>query len=123
MAAYFLRRQLRSSSNAGERLAAIAMLQVKPEPDALAWLSERFPPHEKPFVAYHAAVALRAAVQGLPFEQLGPLRGALTRVHELIAQAEPDPDRDRILGLAERELDERLMPRVATAAAGGEPQP
>lgn len=129
VAGYFIRHQLRSSTTAGERLAAIAMLQVKPDPDALAWLSERFPPHEKPFVAYHAAVALRAAVQGLPAEHLGPLRGTLTHVHELIAQAEPDPNRDRILGLAERELDERLTPRMPTAtasaaaAAGGEPQP
>jgi hypothetical protein len=125
VAGYFLRHQLRSSSNAGERLAAIAMLQVKPDPDAIAWLAERFPPHERPFVAYHAAVALRAAVQGLSTEHLGALRAALTRVHELIAQAEPDADRDRILGLAERELGERLTPRApfATAAAGGEPQP
>ncbi|HEX2570692.1 MAG TPA: hypothetical protein VH877_14140 [Polyangia bacterium] len=125
VAGYFLLRQLRSSSNAGERLAAIAMLQVRPDPDALAWLSERFPPHERPFVAYHAAVALRAAVQGLPLEHLGGVRGALSRVQELIAQAEPDPDRDRVLGLAVHELGERLNPRMPSviAAAGGEPQP
>ena len=123
VAGYFLLRQLRGSSNAGERLAAIAMLQVKSDPDALAWLSERFPPHERPFVAYHAAVALRAAVQGLPVEHLGTLAGALTRVRELIATAEPDPDRDRVLGLVERELDERRVPKMASAAAGGEPQP
>jgi hypothetical protein len=121
VAGHFLLPQLRASGFSGERLAAIAMLQVKPDPDAIDWLSERFPPQEKPFVAYHAAVALRAAVQGLPAGHLDRLKMVLTRVRELLARTEPEPERDRILGLADRELGERLASKgsATTAPDGG----
>jgi hypothetical protein len=48
------------SSSPGERLVAIAMLQVKPNADYIPWLLERIT-LEKPFIAYQAIEALRRA--------------------------------------------------------------
>ena len=50
-----------SSKAAGERLVAIAFLQIKPNKDYFTWLSDRFSV-EVPFLQYHAAIALRNAV-------------------------------------------------------------
>lgn len=50
-----------SSQAAGERLVAIAFLQIKPNKDYFNWLSDRFSV-EVPFLQYHAAIALRNAV-------------------------------------------------------------
>lgn len=51
--------QLMSSRAEGERLAAIAFLQMQPEPKHIGWLSSCFE-GEKPFLKYHAAQALRS---------------------------------------------------------------
>ncbi|HEY0263167.1 MAG TPA: hypothetical protein VGC07_01470 [Granulicella sp.] len=50
--------KLTISSNPGERLAAIAVLQTEPDASYLRWLSERFQT-ERPFIFFHAALALR----------------------------------------------------------------
>jgi hypothetical protein len=50
-----------SSNAAGERLVAIAFLQIKPNKEYFDWLSSRFS-IETPFLQYHAAIALRNAV-------------------------------------------------------------
>ena len=63
--AYGLLKELMQSSSPGERLAAITFLQVRPQLDALDWLVERVAT-EKPFVSYHAALALHYAAQTLP---------------------------------------------------------
>lgn len=59
-AAYPLRHELAASPSPGKRLQAIATLQVMPDYDMLDWLAERVAP-EKPFVSYHALVALDVA--------------------------------------------------------------
>ncbi len=51
-----------SSSSPGERLAAIAILQVKPDPKYYEWLAQRLK-GESDFVGYYAAVALSSAVR------------------------------------------------------------
>jgi hypothetical protein len=61
-AAFYLRQDLMSSAIAGERLQAIAALQVSPDFEALNWLADRVGA-EKPFVGYHALVALRMAAE------------------------------------------------------------
>ena len=53
-----------SGSSAGERLVAVAMLQVKPDPGYLEWLTERILT-ERPFIVYHALEALRRAADTL----------------------------------------------------------
>jgi hypothetical protein len=47
-----------ASASPGERLAAIAILQVQPDASYLQWLAKRMS-EEKPFVFFHAALALR----------------------------------------------------------------
>src|SRR6185312_8256704 len=61
-AAYPLRYELSVSPSPGRRLQAIASLQIMPDfDDLLDWLVDRIDT-ERPFVAYHALVALNAAV-------------------------------------------------------------
>jgi hypothetical protein len=57
--------ELTSSKTPGLRLAAVCFLEVRPEPAYLTWLADRFNPDEKPFLQYHAAVALRIAAERL----------------------------------------------------------
>lgn len=59
-AAIRLRYELTSSSSPGKRLQAIASLQVAPDYDLVDWLAGRVSV-ERPFVAYHALVALKVA--------------------------------------------------------------
>ena len=62
------------SSSAGERLMAIAVLNMFPDTNHLDWLAERMDPEqEQPFVSYHAAVALLDAVTNLPAENCATL--------------------------------------------------
>jgi len=48
----------KSSGSPGSRLAAIAMMQMRPHTADLQWLGDRFS-SEQPFVFYHAAIALQ----------------------------------------------------------------
>jgi hypothetical protein len=50
----------KGSGSPGSRLAAIAMMQMVPRVADLDWLRDRFTA-EKPFVFYHAALALQNA--------------------------------------------------------------
>lgn len=61
-AAFRLRYELSQSPSPGRRLQAIACLQVVPDLDMLDWLAERVRV-EKPFVGYHAVVALNVAAE------------------------------------------------------------
>ena len=58
--------ELTRSGSAGERLAAIAFLQMEADPRYVQWLGDRFVEgEESPFVKYHAARALQRAVEDL----------------------------------------------------------
>ncbi|MFN0122678.1 MAG: SAV_2336 N-terminal domain-related protein, partial [Blastocatellia bacterium] len=52
--------ELAASRSPGQRLAAVAILNVMPDPEHIKWLGERMEA-EKPFIGYHAARALLAA--------------------------------------------------------------
>lgn len=52
--------ELKVSHSAGERLAAVTIMQVVPEKIDFSWLLERFSV-EQPFIFFHAAVALHHA--------------------------------------------------------------
>ena len=67
LAGYSLLPDLTVSDSPGERLAAVMMLQSTANPAYIQWLSERLG-EEKPFVGYHASVALLTAVRGLRVE-------------------------------------------------------
>lgn len=86
------RYELRASASPGQRLMAIASYQVAPDYEALGWLVARIR-EEKPFVGYHAAVALLVAAQdGGAGKHLKELQEAekLTATLDL----RPDTDRD-----------------------------
>jgi cellulose biosynthesis protein BcsQ len=52
-----------NQDSAGERLIAIAGLQVKPRLDQMNWLTEHVGDIEKPFIGYQAAIALYIAMR------------------------------------------------------------
>jgi hypothetical protein len=90
-------------AQAGERLAAVALLQAVPNPDYIEWLADRLGV-ERPFLGYHAAVALLTAVRTLGGER-GRLREAIVRARESIKYVREDADRKIILNDALRKLD------------------
>ena len=92
-AIYPLRHELSTASSPGKRLLAIAALQVKPDYDMLDWLSERLLA-EKPFVAYHALLALsEAANSPSATEYSTSLRSALKKAQSAEPFFSADTDR------------------------------
>ena len=103
LAAYQLLPEYTQSDSAGKRLAAIAFLQIRPDPKYYGWLELLFET-EAPFLQYHAAVALRnAAKQATSPEQKEAVRQSCEEaVRHLTdwSQAHDDPtesDRMRVL--------------------------
>ena len=88
-AVYPLRHEFMASPSPGERLVAIAAMQVTPDYDSLGWLVDRLV-SEKPFVGYHAAVALNVAAKQ---EQAASHKEALVAAGEAAKKA--------IVGLSE----------------------
>jgi hypothetical protein len=96
------------SSSAGERLMAIAVLNMFPDANHLDWLAERMDPEqEKPFVSYHAAVALLDAAMNLPTENCAELRAALGKAKVLALRLKGDSDRVTVLRRAEQEFERK----------------
>ncbi len=95
--------QLTKSSSPGQRLAAIAILQVRSDPAYLEWLGDRLG-QERPFVGYHAAVALLTAVRTLDKSYRPRLAEAIRRAKEEVAPEGPGTDRMTTLVQAEKEL-------------------
>ena len=96
----------------GHRLAAVCALQVRPSRDYLDWLGDRIS-LEKPFVGYHAAIALLAAARALQDEDLTEVERSIRNAEEGAADLRSDTDRMSTLALAERELARRRQPDAA----------
>lgn len=94
--------EFEKSELAASHLAAIAILQMFPNAEHLAWLVERLDnPHgEKPFVKYQAAVALLEAVQSLPPAECKRIKMALERATKLAPTLPEDSDRLDVLKVA-----------------------
>jgi hypothetical protein len=104
--AYPLLRPLSESKEPGERLAAIAILQSIPKSEYFDWLAARLDRStEKPFVGYHAAVALLTATRTVRKADRKALESAIARAKALLGPSMADGDRYRVLGDAERELN------------------
>jgi hypothetical protein len=58
---------LTQDGRAGERLAAICILQVKPDAAHWYWLVERVRKEDQAFLLYHASLAVLALVKANPF--------------------------------------------------------
>ncbi len=107
LAADFLLDELMNAAGSpGRRLAAICILQLKPEMRTVPWLAERMRV-EQPFVFFHASVALLNAVRRFGAAERKPLDTAL---HAALAQVQgfgehADANTIRALTLALSELD------------------
>jgi hypothetical protein len=97
--------ELQKSNDPGRRLAAIAILQMFPDARHLSWLAERLdnPGVERPFVGYHAAVALLEAVRALPATECALVKSSLGRAMSLAKKLPTDSDRIQVLEVAQRE--------------------
>jgi len=104
-AAYPLLDQLANSSSAGERLAAVAILEVRSNPAYLDWLAERFS-IERPFIAYHAGVALSVAARTLDRTYREQIRKAIHAAKGALGQGQDTTDRARILESVDKALSE-----------------
>jgi hypothetical protein len=107
--AYLLRHELSLSPSPGHRLQAIVSLQIIPDyGDLLDWLADRIGT-ERPFVGYHALVALNSAAgnESAP-EHLVALERTLDRVRNTSSKIDRDTDRRRMVDRFERQI-ERLQ--------------
>jgi hypothetical protein len=98
--------ELIGSESPGKRLGAVTALQVIPDVRRLPWLAQRIAA-EKPFIGYHAAVALVTAARELPQHQLPDVASAVDAAESAAARLPPDADRAITLRNARRELDRR----------------
>lgn len=86
-----------ASRSAGERLAAVAMLQTRFDTAYTGWLAERLV-EERPFLAFNAASALFSASKNLAGSSLRELFEQVRRAQvELVAKDLPEPDRDVLI--------------------------
>jgi len=109
LAAHTLVPELAASTSPGHRLAAAIMLQAVPKPEFLTWLAQRLG-IEKPFIGYHAALALLSSVRVLRPTHTEKLRAVLALAKEpfknTYRRGDGDTtDRYRLLEEAEHELD------------------
>jgi transcription initiation factor IIF auxiliary subunit len=92
------------SSSAGERLAAVSILEAIPNQNYLTWLADRIAT-EKPFIGYHAAVALLNAVRSLRSSHRGKVEKAIMRAQAHLNKRDwKDPNQVTVLRRAQQEL-------------------
>ena len=108
LSSYPLLKDLARSESPGQRLAAVSILQAIPNHEYLLWLAERLR-IEKPFLGYHAAVALLSAVRSLYASHSKELGEAIKIAKQnlkdnLGTHALSHTDRFALLEEAEREL-------------------
>jgi hypothetical protein len=114
-AAYPLLDRLTKSTSTGERLAAVAILEVRSNPAYLGWLAERFS-IERPFIAYHAGVALSVAARTLDRTYSEQIRTAIHAARNALGPGSDNTDRARVLENAEKALTEdRVLPERTSA--------
>jgi hypothetical protein len=105
------------SESPGIRLAAVVILQDFPDSHYLDWLAKRFR-IERPFIGYHAALALLSAVRELDMGFYDEIATAIaTAKNSLGAKGFKDTDRIRTLELAERELQRRMDQAIPNAGS------
>jgi hypothetical protein len=118
LSAYPFLPQLIGSGSAGERLAAVSTLVAIPDERHLRWLAERLAT-EKPFIGYHAALALLAAARQLDDDQLPQVESALDLAQTTSRRLREDTDRQTTL----RHASDELARRRATARDVGRSLP
>jgi len=103
-AAYPLRYDLFQSPSPGRRLQAIACLQIVPDYELLDWLADRIQA-EKPFIAYHALIALNTAARSEDARaHLDQLQAVLRKAQQNCEGLPVGPDRMQVLGDFEKNM-------------------
>jgi hypothetical protein len=108
-ASYPLLDELAGSPSPGERLAAVAILQVFAAERSIPFLV-KLVGSEKPFVGYHATNALRFAVGAMESNMYPQLLNAIQEAQAALRSASVgfDTDRQTVLRAAEQELREAI---------------
>jgi hypothetical protein len=96
-------KDLSISTSPGERLAAIAFLQIKPDTSYIDWLADRIY-KEVPFVQFQAALALKNAVRSLPDEHRGALKSAVEKAKNALTSSK-NPDFETLQQIIEIEKE------------------
>jgi hypothetical protein len=99
--------QFADSASPGNRLAAVVMLQMQPDPTYFQWLLDRIT-LEKPFIVYQAIQALVRAVDTRDQRYHTVLRQLLTdwlRTDKARDMIGADTDRSRLLKTVIAQLD------------------
>lgn len=115
VSSYPLLGELSNSHAPGERLAAVAILQIFADEQSLEFLV-RLIASEKPFVGYQAAVALKAAVETIDPRAYPQLLDSILDAQSADEKARLGFDTDRLRTLREAERDLRAtMNALATS--------
>jgi hypothetical protein len=101
----FLNEWMGAANSPGQRLAAICILQLKPQMSAVPWLVERMRV-EQPFVFFHAAIALLNTVRRFGSGEHSTLAAALQSATAQVQGYGDQADANtlRVLTLAQSEL-------------------
>ena len=103
-AAYPLRYDLIRSPSTGRRLQAIASLQIAADYELLDWLADRIRA-EKPFIAYHALIALNTAARSENARtHLNELQAALAKAQQNCKGLPTGSDRMQALSEFEEQI-------------------
>lgn len=86
---------LERSRSAGERLFAVAIMQIEPDVADIDWLEKRFR-SERPFLFFHAANALRVVAHAPDPQRSALARAAAARALEKVTGFGLGPDRDTV---------------------------
>jgi len=104
LAAYSLLSEFAHSESAGERLVAVTFLQARPSREYFTWLGERLSA-ERPFIGYHAAVALLNAARNVTSADRELLRSVVIHALEETARLADSTDRRTTLRAALETLE------------------
>jgi hypothetical protein len=105
LSTYPILSELVHSASPGERLAAVATLKEIPTASYLTWLADRVGV-EKPFIGYHATLALLHAARKMGEPHRNAVRTALRRAKGTLENLNyQDPNQVRVLNDAQREIE------------------
>lgn len=87
--------ELKASESPGKRLSAVAIMQIDPQKADIGWLLGRFS-EDKPFIFYHAAVALQKIAEQGDEKRVAAARDAAERALRTIEAFEGHKDANSI---------------------------
>ena len=101
-----LRTKLTRSEIAGERLAAICMLQVEPRPRYFRWLIERLKTENQAFILFQAALAVLELVKKRFYVNVDETRSAIDDALRVISAYQSGPPDQNTLDVLREALEQ-----------------